>query len=151
VPLPDIGYLIMRWRQMATLRINVYGPVPGELDRLRTGDVPRWARRLYGAYGYQVDDAPLSRSFQALGEDLRLRLKGLAVLLARAEELGWLAQVEADHVLLHTGLEQGRSEELLEEAGVLTVARALGRRNDRGELGASIAPPSGSPSSLSRA
>jgi hypothetical protein len=119
---------------MATLSLKVYGPAGRELTRLHESDVPTWARRLYGAYGYGVADVPLSKVVYALSEDLHLRLQSLSVLLARVEEMGWTVRLGEDLILLHTGLSPERSEALLEDAGVLTVARLLAPRDERGQL-----------------
>jgi hypothetical protein len=119
---------------MATLSLKLYGPADQELARLQEADIPRWAQRLYGAYGYRVADVPLSKVVYALSEDLHLRLHSLSVLLTRVEELGWTVRVGEDLVLLYSGLSPERSEALLEEAGVLTVARLLAPRDERGRL-----------------
>lgn len=119
---------------MATLRLSPYDAAGPELSRLREGDVPRWARRLYSAYGYEVADVPLSRVVHALSEELQRRLASLAVLLSKAEQMGWNVSLQEDHLLLHSGLSPERSEQLLEEAGVLTVARMMAPAGERGAL-----------------
>lgn len=119
---------------MATLILRAYEPPPLELRRLREGPVPRWALRLYDAYGYQVENVPLSKVVNALSEELRLRLESLSALIAGAEELGWLVEPREDGFWLSTGLPWERSEQLLEEAGLLIVARALGPADGDGRL-----------------
>lgn len=119
---------------MATLRLDVYATLLEELDRLSGDEAPRWATRLYTAYGHPPPDVPLSLSVHALSEGLQLRLKSLSVLLDKAEDMGWHARVEEDHIMLSTGLPAERSEDLLERSGVLTVARFLAPAGPGGEL-----------------
>jgi hypothetical protein len=120
---------------MATLRLFLYDTAGPELSRLREGDVPRWARRLYSAYGFEVANAPLSRVVHALSEEMGQRLSNLAVLLGKVEQMGWQVRLQEDHLLVYSGLSAERSEELLDEAGVLTVARRLAPSSDRGGIG----------------
>ena len=119
---------------MATLPLRVYASLGEELAALREGEVPRWALRLYGAYGYAQSDIPLSMAMQALSQALHHRLQNLAVLLARAEDHGWTIRVDGEQLLLNTGLPPERSEELMEEAGVMTVARLLASNGEGGGL-----------------
>jgi hypothetical protein len=76
----------------------------------------------------------LSKVVSALSEELHLRLESLSALIAGAEELGWLVKVEGSGVVLHTGLPWERSEQLLDEAGLLIVARALASVDGDGNL-----------------
>jgi hypothetical protein len=119
---------------MATLALMAYDPPPAEMDRLRGSEAPRWARRLYSAYGYGVEDVPSSKVLSAVGEELHLRLESLSALIAGAEEMGWLVRFQGGTVVLHTGLPWERSERLLEEAGLLSVAHALVSREGHERL-----------------
>lgn len=110
---------------MATLRLDLYGPPGEELARLSGERVPRWAGRLYMAYGHRPPDVPLSRVVHALSEEMGTRLHALSVLLDKAEEMGWHVRIEGDHAYLTTALEPDRSEDALDRAGVLSVARLL--------------------------
>ncbi|MGH7903098.1 MAG: hypothetical protein ACREPA_03080 [Candidatus Dormibacteraceae bacterium] len=110
---------------MATLRLRIYDSPRAELTRLSEAPVPHWAERLYQAHGHSVASAPVSATVLAAGEELSTRLEHLALLLTKAEALGWRVQVRDWDLLLHTGLDEAASRERLEAAGVWVIARVL--------------------------
>ena len=119
---------------MATLRMLIYEPAEAELAFLSGELTPRWARRFYGAFGYSAAEAPLERTVQALGMELRERMSALSVFVNKVRDMGWAVHVEGGDLIVSSGLAPERSEALLERAGVLVVARTMSRCDDDGRL-----------------
>ncbi len=111
------------------IRLRVYGRPAAELDRTVGDRVPRWIQRLYESYGVDLKDPPLSASMEAVAEGLMHRLEGMALILRKAEAHGWNATVEADTMVIYTGISQEQVRTQLEEDGVLSLVQEFAIRD----------------------
>ena len=119
---------------MAAFRLRLYDPPTDEVRRTRGDDVPRWVLRLYQSYGSDVEDAPLSASVEALAEGIGSRLEALALALRRMEARGWSVRLEADSVLVASGLPTEATVAALRADGVWTVVRELAFQDGAGDV-----------------
>jgi hypothetical protein len=108
---------------VATLKLGLFGTPRDELAATVDGDVPEWIERLYQSYGTTAEVAPASASVLALGESLGVRLRKLALLLARMESLGWAIEPRRWHLVATTDADELEAEAQLEAAGVWVIAR----------------------------
>ena len=112
------------------IHLQVYGRPIEELDRTVGTRAPRWIQRLYKSYGADLAHPPLSASIEAIAEGLGHRLQGLALVLRKAEARGWKAAVEADELVIYTGVGDEEVRAMLEEDGVLTLVQEFAHRDE---------------------
>ena len=109
---------------MARLKLGLFGTPRDELAATVEGEVPEWIERLYASFGYTHEDAPASASVLALSEGLYHRLRKLAFLLAKMEQLGWIIEPRRwDLIAENPELDDIEAQAQLEDAGVWIIAR----------------------------
>src|SRR5579875_280061 len=114
---------------MAAFRLTVYGSLAEELRWTREVEAPRWVLRLYRSYGWEVADAPLSASIEALGEGLAERLKALALAMRKMEGRGWKVSLDGADLRVVSALSRAETVEALRADGVWTVVQELAIRD----------------------
>ena len=108
---------------MARLKLGLFGTPRDELAATVDGEVPEWIERLYLSYDTTAESAPASASVLALGESLGFRLRKLAVLLSKMEDLGWSIEPRRWDLVASTELDELEAQAQLENAGVWIIAR----------------------------
>ena len=108
---------------MARLKLGLFGTPRDELAATVDGEVPEWIERLYLSYDTTAESAPASASVLALGESLGFRLRKLAVLLSKMEDLGWSIEPRRWDLVASTELDELEAQTQLEDAGVWIIAR----------------------------
>jgi hypothetical protein len=108
---------------VARLKLGLFGTPRDELAATVDGEVPEWIERLYLSYDTTAESAPASASVLALGESLGFRLRKLAVLLSKMEDLGWSIEPRRWDLVASTELDELEAQTQLEDAGVWIIAR----------------------------
>lgn len=109
---------------MARLKLGLFGTPRDELADTVDGEVPEWIERIYYSFGHTSKDAPASTSVLALSEGLHHRLRKLAVLLAKMENLGWTIEPRRwDLIATNPELDDFQAQAQLEAEGVWIIAR----------------------------
>jgi hypothetical protein len=108
---------------VARLKLGLFGTPRDELAATVDGEVPEWIERLYLSYDTTAESAPASASVLALGESLGFRLRKLAVLLSKMEDLGWSIEPRRWDLVASTELDELEAQAQLENAGVWIIAR----------------------------
>jgi hypothetical protein len=119
---------------MATLKLGLFKTPRDELAETVDGEVPEWIERIYQSYGTTANTAPASASVLALSESLGFRLRKLALLLSKMEDLGWSIRPRRWDLLASTDLDEFEAAAQLEAAGVWIIAREHAPRDEGGNV-----------------
>ncbi len=119
---------------MATLKLGLFGTPSDELAQTVDGEVPEWIERVYQSYGTTAAKAPASASVLALSESLGFRLRKLALLLSKMEDLGWSIRPRKWDLVATTGLNEADAAAQLEAAGVWIIARQPAPMDEAGNV-----------------
>jgi hypothetical protein len=120
---------------MARLKLGLFGTPRDELADTVDGDVPEWIDRIYYSFGYTHENAPASASVLALSEGLHQRLRKLAMLLGKMENLGWSIEPRRwDLLASNPELDDFQAQAQLEAAGVWIIARMHAPLDEQGNV-----------------
>lgn len=103
---------------VATLRLRLFDSPREELRPLVEGPPPRWALRIFETHGGGEAERPAAAVVEALAEMLTHRLRGITLVLRKAESRGWLVTLDGDVVRITSGLSISATRDLLVQDGV---------------------------------
>jgi hypothetical protein len=114
---------------MAELKFHLYERPRAEVAPFISGNPPRWVLRVFQTYGADAKEFPASAVVEALGETIARRLEGIAYVMRKAENRGWLVELTGDVVSIESMVSAARTRELMEEDGVWDLACRYLRRD----------------------